>query len=314
MRSLKSFAVAGAVVIGAATFAHAGDLPVPPPPPPHFDAPLRGTVSATSGFYLRGDIGVGLNKHKPKLDLRQNGAAFAVPAGSTLSFLDSSLDGSTLFGIGVGYQFNNWLRFDVTGEYRSAARFGGRDQIDTAGARPGDPAGTTAVRQINAYSGSLSTTLLMANGYVDLGSICALGCITPYVGVGIGLANHRFSTVTDISSTTPIDAAGTGLGPTNTFTDYFRSKSRTNLAWALMAGASVDVSRNVKLELGYRYLNMGYAQTGMLASNNPANTMLRAKQLDSHDFRIGMRWLLNGGDCCGTPAPVYEPAPMVRKF
>jgi opacity protein-like surface antigen len=303
MGSLKTLAVAGAVVVGAASTAFAGDLPAPPPPPMH-DAPLRGIASA-GGLYLRGDIGVGILKQKPSVEYRQNGAALVATPPATLSFLDSGLDSTTFFGAGVGYQFNNWFRLDVTGEYRTAARFSARDQFDT-------PVAGGITRQNNQLDGSLSTTLLMANGYVDLGTFCALGCINPYLGVGLGIANHRFSSVSDISSTATIPTGGVA-GPSNTFTDYFQSKSRTNLAWALMAGASVDVSRNVKLELGYRYLNMGRAETGTLFANNPPNTIVRVKDIDSHDFRIGMRWALNG-DCCSAPEPVYAPPPMIRKF
>ena len=34
-------------------------------------------------------------------------------------------------------------------------------------------------------------------------------------------------------------------------------RSTTNFAWALMAGLDFNVTQNLKLELGYRYLNMG---------------------------------------------------------
>lgn len=311
MGSLKTLAVAGAVVLGAATSGLAGDLPPPPPPGPVFDAPLRGTVS--SGLYLRGDIGVGIIKKDPGLEYRQAGAVLVAGPGQTFSFVDRTLDSNAFFGIGIGYQFNNWLRFDITGEYRTAARFGARDQLDTAGARVFDAPGTTSVRLTNQLNGSVSTALLMANAYADLGTFCALGCITPYIGAGIGVASHKFSAVTDISTTTPF--IGAVAGPSNTFTDQFGSKTRTNLAWALMAGASVDVTRNVKLELGYRYINMGYAETGVLLGGQPPQTVLRVKDIDSHDFRLGMRWMLNG-DCCAAPAPapVFAPPPMVRKY
>jgi opacity protein-like surface antigen len=307
MSSLKVLAVAGAVVVGAATSAFAGDLPAPPPAP-HFDAPLRGTVAA-GGFYLRGDVGVGITKHKPGLELRQGGQVFA-PVGYTSDFSGVSLDSSTNFGIGIGYQFNNWLRMDVTGEYRTAARFSGRDSFTPV--NPADP--LTPNYLSNVYSGSIASTLLMANGYVDLGTFCGLGCITPFLGAGVGIVNHKFSPVQDAG----LQRVGTSTGPfVQSTSDFFEGKSRTNLAWALMAGASVDVASNVKLELGYRYLNMGRAETGNLNGGNPAGTVLRVKDIDSHDFRLGMRWALSGGDCCApapTAAPVFAPAPMVRKF
>lgn len=303
MSSLKVLAVAGAVVIGAATHAFAGDLPLPPPAP-MYDAPLRGTVS-TGGVYLRGDVGVGINKHNPKLDIFENGAPIQ-RSGYSLDFSGVSLDSVATFSAGVGYQFNNWFRLDVTGEYRTAARFSGRDAFT--------PANGTSTFFSNVYAGSLSTTLLMANGYVDLGTFCGFGCITPFVGAGIGIANHKFSPVQDAG----LQRTGSSTGAfVQTTSDYFQSKSRTNLAWALMAGAAVDVASNVKLELGYRYLNMGRAETGTLAGANPANSILRVKDIDSHDVRLGMRWALSGGDCCSpapSAAPIFAPAPMTRKF
>lgn len=35
---------------------------------------------------------------------------------------------SALFGVGVGYQFNNWLRFDMTGEFRGKSLFIAQDK------------------------------------------------------------------------------------------------------------------------------------------------------------------------------------------
>ena len=37
--------------------------------------------------------------------------------------------GGTLFAVGVGYQFNNWFRGDITGQYRGKSNFKGTDLI-----------------------------------------------------------------------------------------------------------------------------------------------------------------------------------------
>jgi len=42
-------------------------------------------------------------------------------------------DASPLFGIGIGYYYNDWLRFDLTGEYRSRANFHGTQIIRSGG-------------------------------------------------------------------------------------------------------------------------------------------------------------------------------------
>ncbi|MCX7340540.1 MAG: outer membrane beta-barrel protein [Hyphomicrobiales bacterium] len=308
MGSLKSLAVAGAVMMATASYATAGDLPAPPPPGPGFDAPLRGTVSS-AGLYLRGDIGVGAYS-RPNMSILSNGAPLVVAAPGSFAILDRSLGSAAFGGVGIGYAFNNWFRLDLTGEYRADARFGAMDETVFAN---GAAVPTGFVNQRNGYNGSVSSSVFLANAYVDLGTFCQLGCITPFLGAGIGFANNTFSSVNDTSTQFVFDPATNTFGaPFGATQSFFASKSKVDLAWAVMAGLSYDVSRNVKLEVGYRYLNMGKVETGGLVGQ-PADT-IRLRDLASHDFRLGMRWMLNGGDCCGSPAPVFAPAPMVRKF
>jgi opacity protein-like surface antigen len=54
---------------------------------------------------------------------------------------------------------------------------------------------------------------------------------------------------------------GPAVGPAG---GYFSNASKTAFARALMAGLDFDVSTNLKLELGYRYLNYGSIPTGGL--------------------------------------------------
>lgn len=124
MGSLKTFALAGALALGASA-ATAADLPYPAPLPAEPPI-LKGTIS--SGFYLRGDIGVGTQSYD-ELDVRLNGGPVIQTAGVT-SFTTVKPDRSfaAFAGVGIGYQFNNWLRFDLTGEYRGAS-VNGRDQL-----------------------------------------------------------------------------------------------------------------------------------------------------------------------------------------
>jgi opacity protein-like surface antigen len=301
MSSLKVLAVAGTVVLGAATSAFAGDLPLPPPAP-SYDAPLRGTVSA-GGVYLRGDIGVGIT----------NIGKYSVPdlaAIPSTQYFGHEHPTPTFVGLGIGYRFNNWFRADVTGEYRAKSAIGVTDSFTN----PGNPAGVPAVApfpQTNTYKGSLSSTVVLANAYVDLGTFCALGCLTPFVGAGIGFANNTVGSLTDQG------VQLVGAGPASPTLGYARSTSKTGLAWALHAGVGYQVNQNLTLELAYRYLNLGKAQSGPLtnAFNGQVQGPLKLDNIDSHDIKIGMRWALNG-DCCAAiaPEPVFAPAPMVRKF
>ena len=100
---------------------------------------------------------------------------------------------------------------------------------------------------------------MLANAYVDLGT---WSNITPYVGVGAGVSFHRAS-----APVVP-DAA------------------QTKFAWAVMAGIGFGISENIKLDIGYRYVNLGRA-SGLLGA-----APFR-KNYDVHEARIGVRYLID---------------------
>ncbi|TAJ34801.1 outer membrane beta-barrel protein [Bosea sp. (in: a-proteobacteria)] len=292
MGSLKSLALAGALALGASAAAQAADLAYAPPPPPPEPLGLKGTI--TSGVYLRGDIGVGvqsIGKYQQD-DVTQYGGSFFGGSKSNAAFFG---------GLGIGYRFNNWFRADITGEYRGSSSIGVNDTIYNPFARG---------PQTNTYKGNLTSLVTLFNGYIDLGT---WNCLTPYIGGGIGFANNRIEGLTDQG----IVYANYPNGPISPTLGSAASGSKTGLAWALMAGVGYEVNKNLTLEFGYRYLNLGDARSGRITNAFAAETYapLKAKDIDSHDFRIGMRWNFGDPNCCGTPEPVaYAPPPVVRKY
>jgi opacity protein-like surface antigen len=288
MGCLKTLALAGALASVTASGAFAGDLPLPAPAIP--EAPPEASVGDDSGIYLRGDIGVGINMVD---SLRVD------PTGDfdSLSIRDRDITESYFVGAGVGYALNSWLRFDVTGEWRAGARVTGRDFVTFDG-------GTDRV--VNIYDGGLSSAVVMANAYVDLGTFCQLGCITPYVGAGVGYAFHWMTGLKDTGVVTIDDGAG-GVFPSA----GYGNAEDSDFAWALMAGFAYQVNDKLTLDLGYRYLNMGDGpETSVINADSGSNDgSVQWRGLTSHDIRLGMRWTLNG-DCCAAA----EPAPLMRKY
>jgi opacity protein-like surface antigen len=295
MGSLKTLALAGSLALGVSAAAQAADLAYAPPPPPPEPLGLKGTIS--SGIYLRGDIGVGIQSVGK---YHQDDVASA--NGSWLAKEDRS---TTFFGgLGVGYRFNNWFRVDGTFEYRGGGTIGATDQVDLGGGR----------FLSNTYKGNMSSMVALFNGYVDLGT---WNCLTPYIGAGIGYASNRIHGVTDQGVESTLNPGGWGPGFSTLGTAG--SGSKTNVAWALMAGVGYEVNKNLTLELGYRYLNLGDAQSGRLvnAFTGQVQGPLKVKDIDSHDFRIGMRWNFGDPNCCGPVErePIaYAPPPVVRKY
>jgi opacity protein-like surface antigen len=271
MRSVKSLIAAGAASL-LSSMAFAADLPYAPPYVP--------PVEEFGGWYLRGDIGFS----NQSVDRLNN----VLDAGNTSSSQRLGFNTAGIFGLGAGYQFNNWLRADVTGEYRGNSNFNGVDLITFNGGFGAD-----------TYHATKSEWLALANAYVDLGTWWG---ITPFVGAGIGTARVSIANFTDQGITN----AGNGAMPGLAFGD---NVSKWNFAWALHAGLAYKVSPNFTIELAYRYVNLGDGLTGDLKTFDGTNNVFNPttfKNITSHDLKLGVRWELEA------PA-VYAPPPLIRK-
>jgi opacity protein-like surface antigen len=253
--------------------AFAADMPLAPPP-------QYAPVAEFGGWYLRGDIGMSSQSVK-NLD----NALY-----STLTSLNqrTGFDSAGIYGVGVGYQFNNWFRGDITGEYRGKSNFHGLDLTtynDTGTVQQGS----------DNYTGSKSEWLFLANGYVDLGTWY---CVTPFVGAGVGMSRNTISNFTD----TGLNGTA-AFGPLPGFA-YGDTASKWNFAWALHAGLAYKVTNNLTLEMSYRYVNLGNGVTGDLTrfdGVNNVNNPMQFHDITSQDVRFGMRWSFD--------APVYAPPP-----
>jgi opacity protein-like surface antigen len=279
MRKISIELVAAAALAGSATMAGAADFGIPV----HYSPPaVVEPLLAGGSWYIRGDMGVGIQS----MGAWNIGLINHPPKGSVANWLRHSVDDTVIIGGGFGYQFSEWLRGDITAEYRASANFKGADSWRY----PPNPRG------YNSYTGSLSSTVVLANAYVDLGKHWGL---TPFVGAGIGGAYNRLTHVTDIGG-------GIAAGSVGEFAD----KGKLNFAWALHAGVSYEVNQNLKLEASYRYLNMGDAETGVITcrpNRCTGGSRLTINDITSNDFRLGARWMLN------PVVPVSAPMPVIAK-
>lgn len=245
--------------------------------------------SAQRQFYVRGDVGIGRNAvgGVSQADLTEHGG----------SFLSRSLADTVYLGAGIGWQLSSRFRLDLTGEYRATAALKAMDNLSA------ELAGPDGHLQANTlYQGNLSSYVGLLNGYWDLFNVNGF---TPYIGAGIGYARHKISGVTTASAATFTDAT-TGEQFATLTQGTSLPRSQNSLAWALMAGTSYDLSPNAKLDLGYRYLNLG---SGIAATSSLLDCVcgsvgapLKLSDLEAHEFRIGIRWTLGAaGGSRGAP-------------
>ena len=254
MGSLKFILSAGAL-LGLAAQANAADLL---PPPPMMPGPAVSELG--TGWYIRGDIGY-IDYAKPKEEL---GYSLGV------AFDSIKLENSWSVGGGIGYAFNTWFRADATVDYRTDARATALSS------------GSNYVNGFSTDALKLESTTFLLNGYLDLGNWYG---ITPYVGAGIGVAHNRFHSYwSQVTCLTPVCTAAFSQARV-----MHEQGNKNNLAWALMAGAAIDLGSGFKVDLGYRYTRIGDAQTEL----DIAGFGFKVKPLDSHEVRAGVRYMID---------------------
>ncbi|WP_337270359.1 outer membrane protein [Oryzifoliimicrobium ureilyticus] len=262
------------------------------PAQPIGEMPPEVTVTDTAtGWYLRGDVGYGFN------DLR--GARFYQGGSSAdeVSFDRAELRNAFTGGVGVGYQATSYFRTDLTFDYLSRSTFRGSTSGFCGACGPGGssvPATSRDISSLTAYS-------LMANAYVDLGTYAY---VTPYVGAGIGGTYVKWK---DLSNTSCSDDDSSSCDDTT----YHHGKGSWRFSYALMAGASVDVTCNVKADVGYRYLHVSGGDMFGYANNGGPG---RDKGFDVHEARLGARYIFGGcAQASVEPAPEIPLQPNVYK-
>lgn len=269
------------VMTGLATSAHAADLDEVIYAP---DLPMTQPVEIGSGWYLRGDLGY---------SMQTRGAAthYSIfnpgpPVTYTAAAFDSSsLDSDWSGSLGVGYNVTDYLRGDVTMDF-SKGTF-------TGATRSAAPCGGLA---LTGECASVDTQGfdqfgVMANAYVDLGTFAGF---TPYVGAGAGMTRVRWGTLNSDQSCVSVAGNVCGLAPATDSTSPGLKSWR--FTYALMAGMSYDLSKDLKLDLGYKYSKIkGGDQFGFDAATAAAGAtgpQTSDNGFEKHEVRVGLRYSL----------------------
>ncbi|CAN7295550.1 outer membrane beta-barrel protein [Mesorhizobium amorphae] len=260
-------------------------------PPIYVDqAPDYVPVEVGSGWYLRGDIGYAFSH---PFDHEET------PAGFTSK--SSLFDGS----VGMGYHFNDYLRGELNFGILPTNRFGDNfittcdgsitttvtnvatgTLVSQTNAPASAPCNGSNIANNKAYS-------LMANGYIDLGTYVGL---TPYIGGGLGVVYSKYNRAIgqrDCAETTTTNTAG-GFQTVDQFNcddpagyaGAVASKGSYDLAYALAAGVSYQVTKNVSVDLGYEYFAIPDAE--YVAYDGGAFNI--HKGVDYQSVKVGLRY------------------------
>jgi len=120
---------------------------------------------------------------------------------------------------------------------------------------------------------------LMANVYYDFKNTSDF---TPYVSAGVGAAFNKLD-VTEYQ--TDLDGSASA------------NDKKTDFAWSIGAGVSYALDKDLDLDLGYRYVDLGKVNASTVAPWTFTGTNISGvtvsdyeAKLKSHDFSIGLRY------------------------
>ena len=262
--------------------------------------PLAETkVEFGTGWYVRGDIGatsLPAIKLGPPVSLPT--ADNQLPPGPPSATIDSGSHVGYVASLAGGYQFNKWFRSDLGFDFHQPlvtnANSGNGNVFCVTGVsypneviNPGGAINYGAPALANGgctgnYTTKLNSYDVLVNAYIDLGTWYH---VTPYVGAGVGLSFGHYQT-----SAAYVQANGVPYHITYTdpqfgtsAPNFDRQQSGTyyNFAFAAMAGFAVDVYSHTKLDIGYRYLNLGSVPG------------LTGGSLQEHEVRAGLRYMID---------------------
>lgn len=216
------------------------------------------TVSkaANSGGYVRLDTGASIQNRPTwrSADLSQ-------------SFSGSQAT-EAIGGIGIGYRFSPLFRMDLDATYRP--------EFDVT---------HTDNQALLAYKGKENSWRVMLTGYADMADLIGrdvVGHINPYAGFGLGLAWNYMGRMGVTDLTAPAFASQ--------FT--VNGRTRAQLAWQLVAGASYDVTEQWALDVAYRYLDSGQARGGDSLVGDGVNQPIDPfhARLTSNEVSVSLRY------------------------
>lgn len=217
-------------------------------------------MSSPHHCYVRGDVGYSWSTDPSAKFTQTDPVTFLFVTDAASASMDNTWLAGAGFGCGGGSR-------GIRGEF----------MVDWRGDR--DIAATLAAPLGGIAHSSVQTTTLMLNGYYD---IARFDRFTPYVGAGVGVAYNRMD---DVSFTALPNVIG--------------GDNRWSLAWSVMAGTGVQLTERTTLDIGYRYIDMGKAESGIIDNLGATNPKLRIDDLTAHEFKVGLRFAFGGGaPCC----------------
>ena len=222
-----------------------------------------------SGFYLTADIGGATfqNQHDNSSTLIAGGQAVStneIAGKNVISFT---------WGAGIGWQFSQLLRIDVTYQHLDLPLIARIFDTANSGVL------TTAVATLDGRS-----DVYLLNGYIDLLSLFGSNgsYLRPYIGGGIGYAENKTKNTTVSVNSTPAVIG------------FAAPATRSDFAYQILVGANFPLTTGLRIFAQYSFLCAGKYAIGNTFATSAGNGIFTAPisfHIHSSIFSAGLTYL-----------------------
>ncbi len=236
----------------------------------------NGTVGVlteiNSKWYLRGDVGFNISGRQE--------SGFA--GTSTYEYDDG-------YGVSIGFgrQENQIFRWDINLEHLMESSSATESSRTFSAIDPLIPASVT-VGGKEKFESSYNVFNTMLNGYIDLADIEGF---RPYLGAGIGLASlsnsEKLTLTCSAGATVYCENPSGGIGEEVVAVTRDVTAQKWVMSYGLSAGFSYNINRNMMVDFGYQYLNVGGGP--FLNYDNNGNS----DGVQLHRVKVGLRFKVN---------------------
>ena len=232
--------------------------------------------------YFRADVGYSVSQD-PTIEWAQTNP-------NTLNYLSSNVktlgfENSAFGEIGAGCgSGSRGLRGELMFGLHGNRKVDGEPEnkwFNPTPATPTTPDPIPTDNQADPLHTSIKSYTMMFNAYKDLGQY---GNITPYVGAGMGVSYNVMDEVYFTGNPALVNR--------------IKGDNDLSFAWSLMAGVGYQISDRAVLDFGYRYIDLGTAESGNSDSAQHYNPRVEVDDLTAHEFKVGLRYHFGQSDCC----------------
>lgn len=304
MRRLVSTVCAAALIVplSFANAAYGADM---------LDGELADTqVEFGTGWYIRGDVGSTSKETTTSLRSEASG-----------NELETDLGSAIVLGLGAGYEFMPGLRGELGLSHYTGLSFAAdsgayscgtyeretQDLVDVPTLVTDPNTGVTTIVNVptlqtitqtvqdagvcsTKQQADVTATTFMANAYVDGPTYFG---ITPYAGVGVGLAMVTWNNYQDFDlcqGTDSLDCREEGGGIHTLREGEAVTETSFAPAFSVMLGAAYQLNKNMKLDVGYRYTQISDTTIASASDNRFYTGDLNLDPVDIHEVRVGLRY------------------------